>query len=261
MNSTKISWTDFSWNPIIGCHKISLGCDNCYAERMANRIAHMNNYAGEMYRNVIGLDGKWNWETHLADSHMDFPRTLKKPRKIFVGSMTDLFFHSQTAEGRVDITRLFSVFAQNPKHIFQILTKRPIEMKLFLNALKDISESKVISDYSWKWPLPNVWLGVTVCNQEEADFKIPILLDTPAAKRFVSCEPLLSSIHIPVGTKKIDQLIVGGETGPGARLLKEEWVHDLWEQAIDQGICFFFKSWGKLNASNRIIESFKQFPI
>jgi protein gp37 len=244
---------------------------------MANRISHMNTWIGEQYREVIGPDGKWNWKTHLADSHMDFPRTLKKPRKIFVGSMTDIFLHSQSTDGRQDIVRLFNTFRHNPQHTFQILTKRPHEAKLF-------------SDYMLKygplvgipWSLPNVWLGVTVCNQEEANVKIPILLDTPAAVRFISVEPMLGKIDLEymptdrgiynaltgvitnpdIDFKRdhLDWIIVGGETGPGARLLKWEWVYNLLGQAQSANIPFFFKSWGKLKIEPNQIDTFKQFP-
>ena len=279
--NTKIQWTDMTWNPIIGCHKISPGCENCYAEKMANRISHMDTWIGEQYREVIGLDGKWNWETHVADSHMDFPK-IKKPKRVFVGSMTDIFFHSQRAEGRVDITRLFSVFAQHPQHTFQILTKRPVEMNLFLKALRDITESKVLKD-TWKWPLPNVWLGVTVCNQEEANFKIPILLDTPAAKRFISIEPMLGPIDLsympdknwvmnaftgistyPTGSiihNNLDWIIVGAETGQKARPIEHNWVAVLARQAQLNKIPLFFKSWGKNDIHDWRIEALKQFPV
>jgi protein gp37 len=267
MSKTKIQWTDETWNPIIGCHKISPGCDHCYAEKMANRIAHMNNYAGEMYRNVIGPDGKWNWETHLADSHMDYPYKLKKPKKIFVGSMTDIFLHSQSKQGRLDVVRLFSIMAKNPQHTFQILTKRPVEMKIFMDEAKNdimhplFQETKNIF---LRWPLPNVWLGVTVCNQEEANFKIPILLDTPAAVRFVSIEPMLGPISLLEAAEhyivNIDWVICGAETGPGARLIKWEWVYGLLGDIQDFEIPFFFKSWGKLKIEPNQIDTFKQFP-
>jgi protein gp37 len=277
MNNTKIEWTDMTWNPIIGCHKISPGCDHCYAERMANRISHMDTWTGEQYRNVIDIDGKWNWETHLADSHMDFPRTLKKPRKIFVGSMTDIFLHSQTPDGRKDVVRLFNTFRHNHIHTFQILTKRPHEMKLFMDYMKKYGKMAGIPI-----PLPNVWLGVTVCNQEEADFKIPILLHTPAAKRFISVEPMLGPIdlsgyyfkrangdypfpYIPEKDRTkvvnlLDWIICGAETGPGARLIKWEWVYSLLGQAQSSNIPFFFKSWGKLKIEPNQIDTFKQFP-
>jgi protein gp37 len=220
---------------------------------MANRISHMNSWIGEQYRNVIGSDGKWNWDTHLADSHMDLPR-IKKPKRIFVGSMTDIFLHSQSKQGREDVVSLFSVMAQNPQHTFQILTKRPVEMKIFIDYLTN-KEGFI------GWPLPNVWLGVTVCNQEEADFKIPILLDTPAAIRFISVEPMLGPVdidyHLP---NKLDWIICGAETGPGARLIKYEWVYNLLGQAQSANIPFFFKKWGKFKIAPNQIDTFKEFP-
>lgn len=231
--NTKIEWTDMTWNPIIGCHKISPGCDNCYAEKMAKRISHMDTWIGEQYRNVIGADGKWNWETHVADSHMDFPK-IKKPKRVFVGSMTDIFLHSQSKEGRLDVIRLFSVMAAHPQHTFQVLTKRPVEMKLFIDSYSDYTP-------------PNVWLGVTVCNQEEANFKIPILLDTQAAKRFISVEPMLGPINLSPALQKgiPDWVIVGGETGPKARPTYPEHIEKLWYECKKTlGIPFFFKSYG-----------------
>jgi protein gp37 len=258
---TKIEWTDETWNPIIGCYKISSGCDHCYAERMANRISHMDTWAGEQYREVIGADGQWNGRTHLADSWMDKPKKWKESKMIFVGSMTDLFYHSRTLEGTKDVLRLFETMALYPQHTFQILTKRPTEMRNFINYLK---YEHVFNT----WPLPNVWLGVTVCNQEEADFRIPLLLETAAIKRFVSCEPLLGPIKLP--DKKeidIDWLIVGGETGPGARELSAFWLANLWNQAKEHYIPFFFKSAGSNGNSIRDvrwrvgwIETYKQFP-
>jgi protein gp37 len=254
--NTKIEWTDMTWNPIIGCHKISPGCDHCYAEKMANRISHMNSWIGEQYREVIDIEGKWNWNTHVADSHMDFPRTLKKPRKIFVGSMTDIFLHSQSKQGMEDVARLFSVFAQNPQHTFQILTKRPHAMKIFFDNYTVGVVNFLKNGVSY---LPNVWLGTTVCNQKEADFNIPILLDTPAAKRFISVEPMLGPIVYNLD--RLDWVIIGGETGQSARPLQHSWVQSLVKQAQLCKIPVFFKKWGtgsKIVDSQ--IESLKQFP-
>jgi protein gp37 len=242
---------------------------------MANRISHMNSWIGEQYREVIGSDGKWNGCTMLVDTWMDFPNKYKKPKRIFVGSMTDIFLHSQSKYGRADVVRMFSIMAKNPQHTFQILTKRPAQMKIFMDSL---GEDKNFNHYS----LPNVWLGVTVCNQEEANFKIPILLDIPAAVRFVSIEPMLGPIDLvyipdgewtmnaltgisshPKGTithDKLDWIICGAETGPGARPIKYEWVYNLLGQAQSANIPFFFKKWGKLKIAPNQIDTFKQFP-
>lgn len=258
MNKTKISWTDLTVNPIIGCHKISPGCENCYAERMANRISHMDSWIGEQYREVVDSDGKWSGNTRLVDTWFDGLNSYIRPRKIFIGSMTDLFLHSQSNQGRDDIERLFGVLAFHNHHIFQILTKRPAAMKIFSDHME--------TNGQLKWPLSNVWLGVTVCNQEEANFKIPILLSTPAAIRFVSIEPILTAIKLPTVTKNINQIIIGGETGPGAREMNPNWVIDLWEQTRDWNISFFFKSWGTHKNTTCLdrplfFDDIKQFPV
>jgi len=280
MSTTKIEWTDVTWNPIIGCHKISRGCDHCYAERMANRISHMNNHAGEMYNKVI-TNGKWNGKTLFADHLLNYPSMLKKPKKIFVGSMTDIFLHSQSKQGRLDVIKLFSAMAMHPQHTFQILTKRPVAMKIFIDSMERIN---------MKWPLPNVWLGVTVCDQDDANFRIPILLDTPAVCRFISIEPMLSKIdltYMPLAGSDyiingltgiftsphnnmrfmgLDWVIVGGETGPGAREMKPEWAYQIQQQCETSSTPLFFKKWGShknttsLDRIPSLIDTFKEFP-
>jgi len=239
---TKIPWTEKTWNPIRGCTPVSAGCDNCYAERIAKR-----------FKDRSGPFNQYFAPTMIPE-RLDQPLHWKKPRMVFVCSMGDLFHENITDEF---IRKVFSrmVALGNNKHIFQILTKRPERMK-------DWFEWLYSSKYEiWPNPIPNVWLGVTVENQEQADKRIPILLQTPAALRFVSCEPLLGPIDLwgarfpsPTGGLQgaitnwsggLDWIIVGGETGPGARVCDEDWVRDIWEQCFKAKTPFFFKAKGK----------------
>jgi protein gp37 len=228
----------------------------------------METWAGEQYREVIGIDGKWNGKTRLVDTYMEYPNHFKRPKRIFVGSMTDLFLHSQSNQGRDDVERLFGVMAYHKQHTFQILTKRPAAMKIFSDHME--------TNGQLKWPLSNVWLGVTVCNQDEANSKIPILLDTPAICRFISIEPMLGKIDLtylpsegnwimnaltgistsPQGTiedHKLDWVICGGETGPGARIMMADWADKLLQDCRKRKIPFFFKSAGSNTHSKREI--------
>lgn len=217
----KIQWLNIegykgeTWNPIIGCSKVSDGCKNCYAERMAYRLSFMPSTQKD-YLNVMdfGIDktgifqteNSWNGKTHFVQSAIDKPLRWKKPRVIFVCSMGDLF-HEDTSF--LDIDNVFSEIACNPQHIFIILTKRGKRMADYINdlqtrinissgILKIKNSGYAITDpmATYGWPLPNVWLGVTAENQETANERIPYLLSTPAAVRLVSVEPMLSKINL-----------------------------------------------------------------
>ncbi len=257
--STKIQWTDETWNPIIGCTKISDGCKGCYAQIMANRLASMPKTCHD-YGMVI-THGKWNGRTELRTEVLEKPFTWKKPRMIFVVSMGDLFHESVPFEW---IDQVMDMIFQCSQHTFQILTKRPEQMKKYFDA------------QTWD-QMPNLWLGVTTENQEQANKRILALLDTPAAKRFVSIEPMLGRVsfrwarwhpligntwHLD-GMNKIDQVIVGGETGPGARPMDPIWVHQIRDQCIESKTPFFFKSWGGKDKANYLIEGkeWKGMPI
>ena len=251
--TTKIEWTDESWNPVAGCSKVSDGCKNCYALRMAYRQAAMGN---ENYRNVLKQKGiypaAWNGKTVCIESKLTEPLHWRKPRKIFVCSMSDLFHESVPFDF---IDRIMAAMVLCPQHTFQILTKRPERMLEFFSFTGRIKE--------WEWPLPNVWLGVTAENQEMADKRIPLLLQTPAAKRFVSIEPMLGAIQMSYdvddgysqpwswlsddwGNKDtLDLVICGGESGTGARPMHPDWARSLRDQCEAAGVPFFFKQWGK----------------
>lgn len=249
MAITKIEWTEATWNPVSGCTKISEGCKNCYAETMANRLKAMGTKGYE--------DG---FEVTLHIERMDEPLRRKKPTMYFVCSMGDLFHEDVDFD---DIDNIFFVMSMCPQHTFQVLTKRPERMKEFLSDAKDtINTSRKICELPpVEVPLSNVWLGVTAENQEQADKRIPILLDIPAAVRFVSIEPMLGEIDLKLWQSEgnptnqeplrernwlIDWVIVGGETGAGARPIRYEWVKSIQSQCEEFGVPFFFKKWGKI---------------
>ena len=209
--SSAIEWTDATWNPVTGCTKISPGCKHCYAERMAKRLHAMEQ---PRYRNAFRLT--------LQPDIIDAPLRWKKPRRVFVNSMSDLFHRDVPCEY---IVQCFSVMSQASRHSFQVLTKRPERALQLADRLK--------------WPT-NVWLGTS---SESSDYlwRVDVLRKVPAAIRFVSLEPLLS--HIPnIDLSGIHWVIVGGESGPGARPMKAEWVLSLRDICKRENVAFFFKS-------------------
>lgn len=274
--STKIEWTEVTWNPTTGCNKISAGCKNCYAEVMHKRLQGM----GQPKYQTDFNKGVKTWEDELMK-----PLSWKKPRKVFVNSMSDLFHEDVPFEF---IDKVFTVMALTPQHTYQILTKRADRMeeyfalhpqpRIVVIAIHNGRRLKVNEDYynnGITWPLPNVWLGTSVENQQTANKRIPHLLRVPAAVRFLSCEPLLGRVdlnNIPFSTDevgpftinaltgfsfqtdiikwpgcegKIDWVIAGGESGHGARPMHPDWVRSLRNQCHNTGVAFFFKQWGE----------------
>jgi protein gp37 len=282
---TSIEWTDSTWNPIRGvrgkwsCVKISPGCTNCYAERLNTR------FGGPKY--VVGAD-----ELRLDANALEEPFHWKRPRRIFVASMTDLFEDRVTDEW---ITAVFGVMMCARRHSFQVLTKRPERMATWLSAWGHgesaymalhlaFAESRVRHEMRLpgnlaaallqdriQWPLPNVWCGTSIENQDYADERIPWLLKTPAAVRFLSVEPLLGPVDLSrwlfvtltcgdrMPAKALQWVIVGGESGgPQARSLvvrgidrwwpgkpeRVDWVRSLRDQCVAAGVPFYFKQWG-----------------
>ena len=211
--NSSIEWTESTWNPITGCSKISSGCKNCYAERMAKRLKAMGQ---TNYRNGF----KVTTHPHTAE----LPLKWKKPQTIFVNSMSDIFHE---LVHKTFILKLFDVMNKANWHLYQILTKRS-ERMLELN-----------SEIPWA---KHIWMGVTV---EDADYKFRIddLRKTKANIKFLSFEPLIGNIG-KVNLKGIDWVIVGGESGPGARPMKEEWVLEIKRQCVNYNVPFFFKQWG-----------------
>jgi len=211
--TSEIEWTEMTWNPVTGCRKISQGCKHCYAERMAKRLLAMGS---ERYQN--------GFEPTLHYDLIDLPRRWKKPRVIFVNSMSDLF---QEEVPEKFISEVFDTMVACPQHTFQILTKRS-ERLLELGA-------------SLPWPA-NVWMGVSVEDNRVVD-RVRDLASVPAKVRFLSCEPLIGPLdRLPL--KGIHWVIVGGESGPGARPMDPKWVESIYAQCQRHGTAFFFKQWG-----------------
>ena len=213
MKTTKIEWTDKTWNPITGCSKKSTGCLHCYAEVMSRRLQAMGQ---EKYRN--------GFELTLHERCLNEPVTWKGSHNIFVCSMSDIF-HEEVPFDFVD--KMFEIIKKTPQHRYQILTKRAERMKEY---------------FSTRYIPSNVWLGVTV----EAKSSIPridCLRNQKASVKFLSCEPLVEDLG-NIDLSGIDWVIVGGESGIQARPMKEEWVLNIKEQVETQGAAFFFKQWG-----------------
>lgn len=234
-DNTGIEWTDATWNPVRGCSRVSEGCRNCYAERVASRFSG----PGLPYEG-LAANGKWTGKTRMVESAMEQPLRWKRPRRIFVNSMSDLFHETIPLS---DIERVFRVMSQAHQHTFQILTKRPERM---LWAVLTIYKRQGMTT-----PLSNVWLGVSVENQAAADERIPLLLQTPAAVHFLSCEPLLGTVFVPAWLHKVadlprvDWVIAGGESGHGARPMHPGWVRSLRDQCAAAGVPYFLKQWGE----------------
>lgn len=248
--NSSIEWTDATWNPSTGCTKVSSGCDNCYAETLHNRF-----------------HGPGAFDTvTLHPERLALPFRWRKPRRVFVNSMSDLFHDAVPDEF---IARVFAVMALTPRHTYQVLTKRHGRMRSLLNDEDFRSQvSGEIVDHvildgrddshlcfparaSDRWPLENVWLGISVENQQWANIRIPALLDTPAAVRFLSCEPLLGPIElgrylIPTPPHcRLGWVIVGAESGHGSRPMNEQWARDVKDACVARSVPFFLKQYAR----------------
>lgn len=306
-SETSIAWTDVTWNPTRGCSRVSEGCRNCYAERVAHRFS----YDGGTYEGLTrdtANGPRWTGEVRLVPHLLDWPLRKRKPLRIFVNSMSDLFHESLSDE---EIAAVFGVMAACPQHTFQILTKRAerlpkwfawlqakieashqvfpddsdgwIARHLVTNRARHFGAPGKVQASGDDWPLPNVWLGVSVENQATADDRIPLLLQTPAAVRFLSCEPLLEPIRLETnlfdpqyccwdcgamicrgpgntyererellqncvvckasldGKRKLDWVIIGGESGPGARPVDVAWIRSVHDQCANAAVPVFVK--------------------
>jgi protein gp37 len=262
---TKIEWTEKTWNPVIGCSRVSEGCRNCYAERMAVRLA--SNPATPEYADVAKstpTGPRWTGKVKLIEARLEKPLTWKKPRLVFVNSMSDLFHESLSFR---DILRVFRVMMDARQHTFQVLTKRPrVAVEFFRWWERQ-------EDCNWAYQkfgelYPNIWLGVSVENQEQADKRIPMLLRLPVAVRFLSCEPLLGPLGLRPNDdfsdnghgrgwlatydgSTVDWVIVGGESGANARPMDSEWALAIRDQCQAAGVPFFFKQWGEYWADDQ----------
>lgn len=279
MSATRIEWADTVWNPIVGCFRVSAGCDNCYAMRFAHRGLTAEHRGLTTVKPGRGVD--WTGKVRLVRERLGQPLRWRKPRRVFVNSLSDLFAPALSNE---DIAAVFGVMAAAPHHQFLVLTKRPERMRGWFTALPPLSidvrqaiararidrgvltgpapHGRGLFRYG-VWPLPNVWLGVSVEDQATADARIPLLLQTPAAVRWVSAEPLLGPVDLEpwlqfppmhddykmtMGTQEwrgLDWVVAGGESGPGARPMHPDWARSLRGQCAEAEVAFFFKQWGE----------------
>ena len=298
----KISWLNMpgykpeTWNPIVGCSKVSPGCDNCYAERMAIRLACMPNksvsydYKSVLFPDQNNKQTSWNGHTLFRQEQILTPLKWKIPRMVFICSMSDLF-HEQTDFEKIDV--IFRLMSDLDQHIYVILTKRP-EVVLQFFCWKILR-----SGYNWR-PKDNVWFGVTAENQEQANIRIPLLLKIPAAKRFVSIEPMLGPVDLTTMPTKdmfythfnsltgclensitdkkqeaynrqkgfegyhrthINWIICGGESGTKARPMHPDWVRSIRDQCQSAGTPFFFKQWGAYAEKMMFNDECRKVPV
>jgi protein gp37 len=256
--NSNIEWTDATWNPVTGCTKVSPGCAHCYIERTPPfRIGHRK------------FDEKGTTGVICHEDRLYQPLKWRQPKRVFVNSLSDLF-HEEIRD--TFIADIFGVMARCPQHIFQILTKRPTRMLEWMKngagwmTLATDFQKAAIPGMLMPWPLPNVWLGVSVENQHFADERIPLLLQTPAVVRFISAEPLLEGItlsrlheHCPThdrsggfctgdcpDRRRLDWVIIGGESGPGARPFDLAWAYSLRAQCKAAGVACFIKQLGSV---------------
>lgn len=308
-DKTGIEWTDSTWNPLRGCSRVSDGCRNCYAESQAARIQSMDRGRGVpegegSYDGLLAKGGQWNGEIKVVHQVLDQPLRWRKPRLIFVNSMSDLFHEAVTVE---TLDRIFAVMLacaafNNRQHTFQVLTKRAERMRSYLASRTPAEHLKAWAEAGDRWihvddgdvifseyicgltchdwaedgtnradspympwaytktlfPLPNLWLGVSVENQATTDQRVQDLMSTPATVRWISAEPLLGPVDLSswleIGSLKsdlglsnpgIDWVVVGGESGPKARPMHPSWARPLRDQCAAAGVPFLFKQWGE----------------
>lgn len=302
-DGTAIEWADATWNFLVGCDKVSAGCTNCYAIRSVARMSG-NPQFGQRYQGLVTVGQKplnWTGKVAFIPEALTKPLGWKEPRRIFVNSLSDLF-HPDVADERIDDA--FAVMALARQHTFQVLTKRTERMAAYFREafqftredggigwhgrqervferMQDFTDPQnddhfdKDGNFIWPgWPLPNVWLGTSVENQAAADERIPWLLRTPAAVRFLSCEPLLGPIALPLcqdgmecrksdwllthycPDNRIDWVITGGESGPRARPMHPDWARSLRDQCQAAGVAFFHKQNGgrTAKANGRLLD-------
>lgn len=267
-DKTGIEWTDATWNPIRGCSRVSAGCEHCYAERQAHRM----NHPGGPYEGltVLGKHGpRWTGKMRQVPEMLDKPIRWQRPRLIFVNSMSDLFHPGVPFEY---IAAVFGIMLRAEHHTFQVLTKRPERMLEFfkwLNAWRELpyvtclvasqehvpltkqEHVKYLGTQGWRWPLPNVWLGTSVEDQKSADLRVPLILKVEAVVKWLSMEPLLGPVDLAdLEPGKLDWVVVGGESGPGARRMEPEWARVALFQCGYAGVPVMFKQLGAVWAKD-----------
>lgn len=244
-DGTGIEWTDATWNPTTGCSKVSSGCDNCYAERLANRL-HQDTYTQRLPVVDTEAHRQDPFAVRIWPKRLSVPEQWSSPRHVFVNSMSDLFHKAIPEEF---VRQVFQVMLRVDRHVYQILTKRPARAARFLNEKhSDLFSGERLPDH--------IWVGTSVENQE-VDYRIRHLTAVPASVRFLSCEPLIGSLDLepflihtngrgagPDAPGHIHWVIVGGESGPGHRDIDPDWVRTLRDQCLNAGVPFFFKQWG-----------------
>lgn len=254
--NSKIEWTDATWNPLAGCTKVSPGCAHCYAEGMAKRLRAMGQ---EKYADVVDDNGRWTGHIWLGDEKLvELPLTWRKPRMVFVDSMSDLFHESVPFEF---IKRVFYTMMDADWHIFQVLTKRARRALEFFGWLEQSYENwaGLYDDFAHLYP--NIWLLASVEDQKRADERIPYVLQWPTAVKGLSMEPLLGPVNLwsdanytlsdgSIGSafdwgKGVNWVIVGGESGPNARPMHPDWARSIRDQCQVVEVPFFFKQWGE----------------
>lgn len=260
---TSIEWTDKTWNPVVGCSLVSAGCENCYAMGVAGRrmsAAHK----GLTVLRAHGKGQRWTGEVRYLPERLATPLGWRKPRRVFVNSMSDLFHEAVPDDV---IAAVFGVMAATPQHTYQVLTKRPERARAWFRWYEGESDASpyaavcaareeflhaghlhardALAAHSDAWPLPNVWIGVSVEDQETADERIPVLLDLPAAIRWGSYEPALGPVDFNLWLDALDWIVVGGESGVRARPFDVAWARSTIAQCLDAGVPVFVKQLGR----------------
>jgi protein gp37 len=261
MSRTNIDWATRTWNIIEGCSHASEGCQNCYAERLANRMSCNPTFgADNPYKHIVAK-GKFTGDVIVMHERIGEIARLTKAHRIFVASRSDLF-HENLPFCQVAQIWNELVAAKNSRHSFLILTKRPARIHEFLRWLQDKCPD-TLPEKTGKAPLlENLWIGATVENQRQAEKRIPELLKVPATSRWLSVEPLIGAIDLSpwLATGKIHWVIVGGESGSGARPCHPDWVRSLRDQCGYHGVAFFFKQWGEWEPARFIEIDGSQIP-
>lgn len=275
-DKTKIEWADATISPLYGCSKVSPACANCYAERLAARFSK-NPATAALYAGTVDDAGHWTGRLNLLPHRMQQALRWKRPRRIFIASQSDLF-HENAPEEFLDLA--FAYMAVARQHTFLLLTKRAERLRSCISGADvqgrvmhaafsciPVDEESLDARSFATWPLPNVHIGVTVENQEQANARIPLLLETPAALRFVSIEPMLGPVSLreyyreegrgtySVWLDYLDHVICGGESGPNARPMHPGWVRSLRDQCAGAEVPFMFKQWGEWAPHTKDVEN------